>query len=128
MPRDEFRDKMTVLIVDDALENLAVLSALLKESYRIQTSTTGAKALELARQVPSPDLILLDVIMNDMNGFEVCRQLKASSVTADIPVIFLTAQSNIQDEEEGLALGAVDYIHKPVSPPWCSRVSKPICR
>jgi putative two-component system response regulator len=108
---------MTVLIVDDAAENLVVMTELLKDKYRVVTSTTGCGAIEIAQQKPLPDLILLDVVMNDLNGFEVCRRLKRDPLTADIPVIFLTVQSNIQDEEDGLALGAVDYIHKPVSPP-----------
>ena len=117
MSQDAFNDRMTVLIVDDAVENLEIMTALLKDRYRTVASTTGGGALELARQRPAPDLILLDIVMKDIDGFEVCRRLKRDPATADIPVIFLTVQSNIQDEEEGLALGAVDYIHKPVSPP-----------
>jgi len=117
MPQNEFRNRMTVLIVDDAFENLAILSALLKDTYRTQTASSGAEALELVRRTPVPDLILLDMMMPDLDGLEVCRRLKGDPKTEDIPVIFLTAQSDIQTEEAGLAIGAVDYIHKPVSPP-----------
>jgi len=106
----------TVLIVDDTPENLSVLHNLLGTRYRCQIATSGSVALEIARRSPQPDLILLDVVMTGMDGFEVCRRLKADPVTEGIPVIFLTVQSDARDEQEGLELGAVDYIMKPISP------------
>jgi putative two-component system response regulator len=109
--------KSTILIVDDTPDNISLLSALLKEQYKIKIATSGAKALQIANTVPHPDLILLDVMMPGMDGYETCTRLKAEPRTADIPVIFLTAKSQTQDEEMGLRLGAVDYISKPISPP-----------
>jgi putative two-component system response regulator len=117
MAPDEFHDKMAVLIVDDMPENVEILSAFLGSKYRTMTATTGKAALEQARRNPGPDLILLDVVMNDIDGLEVCRELKRDPKTAEIPIIFLTGQSDMRDEEAGLAAGAVDYIHKPFSPP-----------
>jgi putative two-component system response regulator len=107
----------TVLIVDDTPDNLALMSALLREHYRSKVATTGEKALRIAASEPRPDLILLDVMMPGMDGYEVCRRLKAAPATAGIPVIFLTARSEIEDEQRGFDAGAVDYITKPISPP-----------
>jgi phosphoserine phosphatase RsbU/P len=84
--------------------------------YKTRIATSGAKALELANQEPAPDLILLDVMMPEMNGYEVCSRLKAAERTRDIPVIFLTGQTESDDETRGFEVGAVDYIHKPFSP------------
>lgn len=109
--------KQVVLIVDDTPDNITLLSALLKDTYKIKIATNGVKALHIASSQPSPDLILLDVMMPEMDGYETCRRLKANPVTAEIPIIFLTAKSQVSDEEMGLTLGAVDYISKPVSPP-----------
>jgi len=109
--------KPTILIVDDAPENIAVLSELLRDEYRTLAATNGEAALRIASGVKAPDLLLLDISMPDMDGYEVCRRLKQDLKTADIPVIFLTAKSNVQDEQKGLELGAVDYITKPPSPP-----------
>ena len=109
--------KSTILVVDDTPENISTMSALLKNIYRIKAATSGAAALELARSDDGPDLILLDVVMPGMDGHDVCRRLKEDPRTADIPVIFLTAKANVEDEQKGLELGAVDYITKPVSPP-----------
>ncbi|MBI1891338.1 MAG: two-component system response regulator [Burkholderiales bacterium] len=109
--------KQTILIVDDTPDNISLLSALLKDHYKIKIATNGAKALQIAAAQPQPDLILLDVMMPEMDGYETCERLKADRVTEDIPVIFLTAKSQAQDEETGLKLGAVDYISKPISPP-----------
>ncbi|HEY5799640.1 MAG TPA: two-component system response regulator [Burkholderiaceae bacterium] len=109
-------DKHTILIVDDTPDNLSLLSALLKDKYKIKIATNGAKALQIAAATPPPDLILLDVMMPEMDGHEVCERLKADPQTATIPVIFLTAKSEEQDEAKGLKLGAVDYISKPISP------------
>lgn len=108
--------KQTILIVDDTPDNLMLLSALLKDQYRLKIATNGAKALQIAATAPSPDIILLDVMMPELDGYETCRRLKAAPTTADIPVIFLTAKIQPEDEEMGLNLGAADYITKPISP------------
>jgi serine phosphatase RsbU (regulator of sigma subunit) len=106
----------TVLLVDDAPANLQVVNSILKGTYRIQIATSGEKALKIASQSPAPDLILLDVMMPEMDGYEVCSRLKSGAVTRDIPVIFLTGQTETDDETKGFEVGAVDYIHKPFSP------------
>ena len=108
--------KQTILIVDDAPDNLALMSSLLNTRYKTKVATTGEKALEVASFASPPDLILLDVMMPGMDGYEVCRRLKENPKTADIPVIFLTGKSDAADEQKGLELGAVDYIAKPISP------------
>ena len=105
----------TILIVDDMPDNLALMSNLLKDSYRIKVTTHGQKALEIA-SATLPDLILLDVVMPEMDGYQVCRHLKEDSATHDIPVIFLTSSTSSEDEAHGFELGAVDYITKPVTP------------
>lgn len=107
-------ERPTVLLVDDTPVNLALLSDILKKDYRIKVANNGFKALELA--ATPPDLILLDVMMPEMDGFEVCRRLKENPVTRDVPVIFLTAKTEVSDEEQGFSLGAVDFIHKPIVP------------
>jgi phosphoserine phosphatase RsbU/P len=109
-------EKKVVLVVDDAPENIQVVNSILKDNYKIRVATNGAKALELAAGTPAPDLILLDVMMPKMDGYEVCTRLKAAAETRDIPVIFLTGQTDVEDETKGFAVGAVDYIHKPFSP------------
>jgi putative two-component system response regulator len=106
----------TLLIVDDTPENLLLLSELLQPYYRVRAASSGLRALQIAASEPRPDLILLDVMMPEMDGYEVIRQLKANADTASIPVIFVTALERSQDEEHGLALGAVDYITKPIRP------------
>lgn len=110
-------EKPTILVVDDTPDNLALLSGLLKEKYRVKIANGGEKALTIARSDPPPDLILLDVMMPEMDGYEVCRRLKAETRTRNIPVIFLTAKVEVEDETRGLAIGAVDYITKPINPP-----------
>ncbi len=107
----------TILVVDDAPGNLTVLGALLQPLYRVRAVNSGERALRAARSEPRPDLILLDVMMPDMNGYEVMRQLRADPATADIPVIFVTAMQDESDELQGFELGAADYIHKPISGP-----------
>jgi putative two-component system response regulator len=109
--------KPTILIVDDTPDNIAMLSSLLNSTYRTKAATTGEKALQLAGSDNAPDLILLDIMMPGMDGYEVCRRLTQDPKTADIPVIFLTGRSDVEDEQKGLELGAVDYITKPFSPP-----------
>jgi len=108
--------KDTVLIVDDTPENIALISSLLKGRYRTKVAASGKKALQIAAAAP-PDLILLDIMMPEMDGYEVCSRLKGDPKTSDIPVIFLTAKAEVEDEQKGLELGAVDYITKPISPP-----------
>lgn len=108
--------RAVILIVDDVATNLQTLAYLLKEEYEIKVATGGVRALELASQDPLPDLILLDVEMPEMDGFDVLKLLKASSDTADIPIIFVTGKDSQEEEEHGLLLGAVDYIAKPIRP------------
>ncbi len=107
----------SVLVIDDSPEILAIVNELLKNDYRIKAANGGEKGLRLAALTPRPDLILLDIMMPDLNGHEVCRRLKADPATRDIPVIFLTAMNNEEDEQAGFELGAVDYIAKPISGP-----------
>jgi putative two-component system response regulator len=109
-------NKPVILIVDDTPDNVAQLSSLLRRTYRTKVATDGERAVLIASQ-DQPDLILLDIVMPGMDGYEVCRRLKEEPRTVDIPVIFLTAKSEIEDEKKGLDLGAVDYITKPISPP-----------
>jgi adenylate cyclase len=109
--------KPIVLIVDDTPENIAIMAALLKDRYRTRIATNGERALEAAAQFPHPDIVLLDVMMPGMDGYEVCRRLKANPVTHGIPVVFLTSKSEVEDEQRGFDAGAVDYITKPISPP-----------
>jgi len=110
-------NRPSVLVVDDTPENLQLMSALLKDLYRVKIANGGERALKIAAGEGAPDLILLDIMMPEMDGYEVCRRLKADPATREIPVIFLTAKSEVADEEKGFALGAVDYITKPISPP-----------
>jgi diguanylate cyclase (GGDEF)-like protein len=105
----------TVLIVDDSAENVQALAACLRDDYQIKVAMGGRQCLELARRF-LPDVILLDVEMPDMNGFEVCQQLKSSHATQDIAVIFVTGRTQQHSEEQGLELGAVDYLMKPIRP------------
>lgn len=107
--------KPTVLIVDDSAANLSLLFGLLHESYTVKAVNHGAKALAMVNQ-DEPDLILLDIMMPDIDGYEVCRVLKANPRTQHIPVIFLTSKNEVENEEMGMALGAVDYITRPISP------------
>src|SRR5262245_31248517 len=114
------QSKKLVLIVDDTPTNIAVVSGLLNDSFQTKVTTNGEKALAIASG-PSgpekPDLILLDIMMPGMDGYEVCRRLKDNPATRDIPVIFLTARTEDVDEEKGFDVGAMDYIHKPFSAP-----------
>ena len=107
----------SVLIVDDERANIDLMVGLLKPDYRTLVATSGEQALRRAAGEPRPDMILLDVMMPGMDGYEVCRRLKADAATSAIPVIFVTAMSDVGDETAGFALGAVDYITKPISPP-----------
>ena len=107
----------TILVVDDTPDNLMLMHSLLKTQYKVKVANGGEKAIRIVNADDPPDLILLDVMMPEMDGYEVCRQLKSNVVTRDIPIIFLTAKAEIEDERRGLELGAVDYITKPISPP-----------
>ncbi|WP_446810491.1 response regulator [Methylomonas sp. 2BW1-5-20] len=107
----------TILIVDDSPENLAVLSELLQPLYRVLVATSGQRALEMVAKQPHPDLILLDVMMPGMDGYQVFERLRADPVTRPIPVIFVTAMDSMESELHGLDVGAVDYITKPILPP-----------
>lgn len=113
----EATKKQTVLVVDDLRTNALVLKKLLEPEWAVQIALNGLDALEAAAQTPEPDLILLDMRMPDMNGHEVCRRLKENEQTRNIPVIFITAMEDWSNEAQGLALGAVDYITKPVRAP-----------
>ena len=109
--------KPSVLIVDDTLDNLTLMSGLLKNLYKVRIANSGEKALKLAQGDAPPDLILLDIMMPEMSGHEVCRILKKDAATAHIPIIFLTALTSTEEEKKGLELGAADFITKPVNPP-----------
>ena len=108
--------KSSILVVDDTPDNLMLMSELLKDYYKIKVANSGVKALKIAQSDTPPDLILLDVMMPDLDGYEVCKQLKANAQTRHIPIIFLTAKSDVTDETKGLELGAIDYITKPINP------------
>jgi adenylate cyclase len=110
-------DRKTILIVDDTPTNIGIISGVLKDFFRTKVATNGEKALVLASAEDRPDLILLDITMPGMDGYEVCRRLKANPATRGIPVIFLTAKTEAEDEKQGFEVGAVDYIHKPFSAP-----------
>ena len=105
-----------ILIVDDTPLNIGVISGALKDSYKTKVATNGEKALALASAEEKPDLILLDIMMPGMDGYEVCSRLKSDPATREIPVIFLTGQTAAEDETRGFEVGAVDYVHKPFSP------------
>ena len=113
----DFTDKHTVLVVDDTPENLQLMNGLLKDDYKVKVANNGERALKLAATEPKPDLVLLDIMMPGMDGYEVCTRLKADAATRDIPVIFLTAKTQVEDEQKGFDTGCVDYITKPISPP-----------
>src|SRR6516165_6647793 len=109
-------DQKLILIVDDTPTNIGVISGALKDCYSTKVATNGQKALAIASAEDKPDLILLDVMMPEMDGYEVCTRLKADPATQEIPVIFLTGQTSVEDETRGFNVGAVDYVHKPFSP------------
>ncbi|MET0249933.1 MAG: diguanylate cyclase [Sphingobium sp.] len=107
--------KATILIVDDEISNIEIINAVLEDDYDVCFATSGEQALDVARAA-QPDLVLLDVLMPGMDGFEVCRRLKADIQLADIPVIFTTGLGDTEDEMRGLSLGAIDYVTKPIQP------------
>lgn len=112
----DYRLKQTILVVDDAPDCILLLTNLLKKSYRIKVATNGETALRVASSFPQPDLILLDINMPGMDGYQICEQLKADPQTTNMPVVFLTSCGKVEEEEKGLRLGAVDYINKPINP------------
>ncbi len=110
-------EKQTILVVDDTPENIDVLVGVLKSEYKVKAALNGEKAINIVKGGSPPDLILLDIMMPEMNGYQVAQVLKNDPVTRDIPIIFVTAMNEIEDEKKGLELGAVDYLTKPISPP-----------
>ncbi|MBF0256833.1 MAG: response regulator, partial [Gammaproteobacteria bacterium] len=116
MQASDANKQQTLLVVDDSPGVLHLVSNLLKPDYRIKAANSGPLGLEVAK-ASLPDLILLDVLMAEMDGYEVCRRLKADPHTRDIPLIFLSALNSAEDEEKGLSLGAADYISKPIGGP-----------
>jgi putative two-component system response regulator len=113
---DKFSEKPLILVVDDTPENIEVLANVLRDNFEVKAALNGARALKIANTQPRPDMILLDIMMPQMDGYEVCQTLKADPATSDIPIIFVTAKDDVSDEEHGFELGAVDYITKPISP------------
>jgi cyclic di-GMP phosphodiesterase len=111
------KEKPRLLIVDDEPFYIDVLTNLLRDEYEISTAKSGELALQLAYAEPYPELILLDILMPGIDGYETCKQLKANPATCNIPIIFLTVKCDVDDELKGFDLGAVDYITKPMSPP-----------
>lgn len=107
----------TVLIVDDIAENIHVLAGALEENYRVKAALNGRKALEIAEDLPPPDIILLDIMMPGMDGYEVAQKLGENPATKDIPFVFITSMDEVEDERRGFELGALDYLTKPISPP-----------
>jgi putative two-component system response regulator len=116
---EETKKHPRILVVDDAPENLMIMESVLSRDYSLKMFSDSAQALEYAFANP-PDLILLDVMMPGIDGFEICRQFKANAQLADVPVIFITSKTDIEDEERGFAVGASDFIHKPISAPIVS--------
>src|SRR5262249_8649163 len=109
-------EQKLILVVDDTPLNISVITGALKDTYKTKVATNGAKALAIAAADEKPDLILLDVMMPGVGGYEVCWRWKADPMTREIPVIFLAAQTGAEDETRGFQVGAVDYVHKPFSP------------
>ena len=105
-----------VLVVDDTPDNIELLHSILRDDYKIKVATDGDKGIELASRDPRPNIILLDIMMPGISGYEVIRRLKENADTSAIPVVFITAKSQVEDEHKGLTLGAVDYVTKPFDP------------
>ena len=108
-------DNKTILVVDDTPINIHLMVEILMKYYKVKVAISGEKALKISRKTP-PDLILLDIIMPEMDGYQVFEQLKANQATANIPIVFVTGMSENTDQEKGLAMGAKGYITKPIDP------------
>jgi putative two-component system response regulator len=117
MDRHGYTKKATILVVDDKPYNLTLMSNLLRDDYKVEIANGGEEALKIVASGLSFDLILLDIMMSGMDGYEVCQKLKSDPKTMNIPVIFVTAKIEVDDEKKGLELGAIDYITKPISAP-----------
>ncbi len=109
-------DQKTVLVVDDEPGNIDVIKNVLQDRHKIKAAINGTKALAAAEKLPMPDLILLDIMMPEMDGYQVCRQLKANAATRSIPVVFLSAKVSADEQRQGMEMGAVAYLTKPVDP------------
>ena len=116
MNANDQSENATILLVDDSPDNLILMSNLLKDTYKVKLATSGEKALLIALSDTPPDLILLDIMMPSMDGYEVCWRLKQDRRAMNIPVIFLTSKADVEDERKGLELGAADFISKPINP------------
>lgn len=106
----------TILLVDDEPGNIALLKGVIPEGYKIKIAINGEKAIEIVQKAPPPDLIFLDVMMPGLDGYEVCRRLKADATTANIPIVFLSGHADEVERKNGLLLGAVDFLSKPINP------------
>lgn len=113
---EDTRKRPKILVVDDAPENLMIMESILSKDYSLKLINDSKQALDYAIANP-PDLILLDVMMPDIDGFELCRRLKAKPKLINVPVIFITSQTDVENEELGFSVGASDFIHKPISAP-----------
>jgi len=113
-PKVGLAKKKIILVVDDMPDNIQLLSGLLKGQYKVKVSTGGEKALKIVQKIPSPDLILLDVMMPEMDGYEVCQRLKSNPDTKGIPIVFITANISPEEQHRGIELGAHAYLAKPV--------------
>ena len=109
-------EKKVILVVDDAPDNIQLLSGLLKADYKIKAATSGEKALTIANKTPHPDLVLLDVVMPGMDGYEVCKRLKQADPTKYIPIVFVSGNITDEDKKNGRELGAAGFVGKPVNP------------
>ena len=116
-PPLDFTRRATILVVDDTLDNLTLMSGLLKDLYKVKIANSGEKALKAVQGDNPPDLILLDIMMPGLSGYDVCKILKEDPATRSIPIIFLTAMTATEDEKKGLEMGAADFITKPINPP-----------
>ena len=110
------KDKPIILVVDDTPENIDIMNGILKPEYKVKVALNGEKALKIAGSDKPPDLILLDIMMPEMDGYEVCRRLKNAEETAGIPVIFVSGAEDSESKQTGMSLGAVDYLIKPIDP------------
>jgi len=112
----DMTEKRTVLVVDDSRESLQILNELLQQHYRVRLASNGEQALKAALQEPTPDVILLDIMMPGIDGYEVCGRLKLDPATKDIPVIFISSKSHPEEAELGFEFGCADYLTKPIMP------------